>query len=120
MIDWFMVLVLTLPCTFVLPTLRRLNDSDFMGSHQMENDGFSDKSEREAHEDWDTPVNENGGRLMEESDTEQADDLSPGLQFTAYVEEGLEEMAEVRGWTLALTVLQCPSLLCLLASGGII
>ena len=68
-----------------------------MVNHQMENDGFSDKSEREAHEDWDTPANENGGRLTEESDMDQADDLSPGLQATPYVEQGLEEMAEVRG-----------------------
>uniref|UniRef100_A0A8C5AE55 Oxysterol-binding protein n=1 Tax=Gadus morhua TaxID=8049 RepID=A0A8C5AE55_GADMO len=71
-----------------------LNDSDFMVNHQMETDGFSDKSEREAHEDWDTPANENGGRLTEESDMDQADDLSPGLQATPYVEQGLEEMAE--------------------------
>ncbi|KAK0141049.1 Oxysterol-binding protein-related protein 5 [Merluccius polli] len=74
--------------------LLQLNDSDFMGNHQMENDGFSDKSEREAHEDWDTPANENSGRLTEESDMDQADDLSPGLQVTSYVEQGLEEMAE--------------------------
>ena len=84
------------------PYLPRLNDSDFMVNHQMENDGFSDKSEREAHEDWDTPANENGGRLTEESDMDQADDLSPGLQATPYVEQGLEEMAEVRGSSVVL------------------
>ena len=61
----------------------------------MENDGSSDKSEREAHEDWDTAANENG-RLTEESDMDQSDELSPGLQATAYVEQGQEEMAEVR------------------------
>ena len=85
-------------CCAPSPYLPRLNDSDFMVNHQMETDGFSDKSEREAHEDWDTPANENGGRLTEESDMDQADDLSPGLQATPYVEQGLEEMAEVRGW----------------------
>lgn len=61
----------------------------------MENDGFSDKSEREAHDDWDTAANENGGRLTEESDMDQSDELSPGPQATAYVEQNTEEMAEV-------------------------
>lgn len=63
----------------------------------MEHDGFSDKSEREVHDDWDTTPNENGGRLTEESDVEQSDELSPGPQATAYVEQGSEVMAEVRG-----------------------
>ena len=62
----------------------------------MEHDGFSDKSEREAHDDWDTTPNENGGRLTEESDMDQSDELSPGPQATAYVEQSTEEMAEVR------------------------
>uniref|UniRef100_A0A3Q1AUN8 Oxysterol-binding protein n=1 Tax=Amphiprion ocellaris TaxID=80972 RepID=A0A3Q1AUN8_AMPOC len=57
-------------------------------------DGFSDKSEREAHDDWDTTANENGGRLTEESDMDQSDELSPGPQATAYVEQSTEEMAE--------------------------
>lgn len=64
----------------------------------MEHDGFSDKSEREAHDDWDTTANENGGRLTEESDMDQSDELSPGPQATAYVEQSNEEMAEVRCW----------------------
>lgn len=62
----------------------------------MEHDGFSDKSEREAHDDWYTTANENGGRLTEESDMDQSDELSPGPQATAYVEQSTEEMAEVR------------------------
>lgn len=62
----------------------------------MEHDGFSDKSEREAHDDWDAAANENGGRLTEESDVDQSDELSPGPQATAYVEQSTEEMAEVR------------------------
>lgn len=62
----------------------------------MEHDGFSDKSEREAHDDWDGAANENGGRLTEESDVDQSDELSPGPQATAYVEQSTEEMAEVR------------------------
>lgn len=62
----------------------------------MEHDGFSDKSEREAHDDWDAAANENGGRLTEESDVDQSDELSSGPQATAYVEQSTEEMAEVR------------------------
>lgn len=54
----------------------------------MEHDGFSDKSEREAHDD--------GGRLTEESDMDQSDELSSGPQATAYVEQSTEEMAEVK------------------------
>ncbi|XP_062318696.1 oxysterol-binding protein-related protein 5 isoform X2 [Osmerus eperlanus] len=71
---------------------RRFNEA-LLGNHHMENDGSSDKSEREAHEDWDTAANDNG-RLTEESDMDQSDELSPGLQATAYVEQGQEEMAE--------------------------
>lgn len=66
-----------------------------LGNHHMEHDGFSDKSEREAHDDWDTTANDNGGRLTEESDMDQSDELSLGLQATAYVEQHTEEMAEV-------------------------
>uniref|UniRef100_A0A8C9QYT2 Oxysterol-binding protein n=1 Tax=Scleropages formosus TaxID=113540 RepID=A0A8C9QYT2_SCLFO len=74
--------------------LSELNESH---SH-MENDAYSDKSERETHEESDAGANENGGRLTEESDMDQSDDLSlslsPGLQATAYVEQGQEEMGE--------------------------
>lgn len=66
-----------------------------LGNHHMEHDGFSDKSEREAHDDWDTMANETGGRLTEESDMDQSDEVSPGPQATAYVEQHTEEMAEV-------------------------
>jgi len=78
----------------------RLNDSALLGNDHMEHDGFSDKSEREIHDDWDTTVNENGGRLTEESDMEQSDEMSPGPQATAYVEQGNEDMAEVKGLCL--------------------
>ncbi|CAG01146.1 unnamed protein product, partial [Tetraodon nigroviridis] len=71
----------------------QLNDTVLLGNHHMEQDEFSDRSEREVHEEWDTTANENGGRLTEESDVEQADD-SPGPQATVYVEQGTEEMAE--------------------------
>ncbi|XP_034444188.1 oxysterol-binding protein-related protein 5 isoform X1 [Hippoglossus hippoglossus] len=74
--------------------LLQLNDAVLLGNHHMEHDGFSDKSEREAHDDWDTTPNENGGRLTEESDMDQSDELSPGPQATAYVEQSTEEMAE--------------------------
>lgn len=76
----------------------RLNDTGLLGNHHMEQDGFSDRSEREAHDDWDTTANENGGRLTEESDVDQTDE-SPEAQATTYVEQGTEEMAEVRGYT---------------------
>lgn len=68
-----------------------------LGNHHMEQDGFSDRSERDAHDEWDTTANENGGRLTEESDVDQIDE-SPGPQATAYVEQGSEEMAEVRSY----------------------
>lgn len=74
--------------------LLQLNDTVLLGNHHMENDGFSDKSEREGHDDWDAAANENGGRLTEESDVDQSDELSPGPQATAYVEQNTEEMAE--------------------------
>uniref|UniRef100_A0A8B9HWE9 Oxysterol-binding protein n=1 Tax=Astyanax mexicanus TaxID=7994 RepID=A0A8B9HWE9_ASTMX len=73
--------------------LLQLNDSMLENNH-MENDGLSDKSEREAHDDSDNAANENGGRLTEESDMDQSDDLSPCLQATSYIEQGLEEMGE--------------------------
>lgn len=59
----------------------------------MENDANSDKSEREAHEDSDNAANENGGRLTEESDMDQSDDVC--LQATVFIEEAHEEMGEV-------------------------
>uniref|UniRef100_A0A8C1J925 Oxysterol-binding protein n=1 Tax=Cyprinus carpio TaxID=7962 RepID=A0A8C1J925_CYPCA len=68
-----------------------LNDS--MLENHMENDANSDKSEREAHEDSDNAANENGGRLTEESDMDQSDDVC--LQATAFVEEAHEEIGEV-------------------------
>lgn len=72
-----------------------------LGNHHMEHDGFSDKSEREAHDDWDAAVNENGSRLTEESDVDQSDEPSPGPQATAYVEQSTEEMAEVSAEIIA-------------------
>uniref|UniRef100_A0A8C1GKM5 Oxysterol-binding protein n=1 Tax=Cyprinus carpio TaxID=7962 RepID=A0A8C1GKM5_CYPCA len=67
-----------------------LNDS--MLENHMENDANSDKSEREAHEDSDNAANENGGRLTEESDMDQSDDVCQ--QATVFVEEAHEEMGE--------------------------
>uniref|UniRef100_A0A8C7FWZ1 Oxysterol-binding protein n=1 Tax=Oncorhynchus kisutch TaxID=8019 RepID=A0A8C7FWZ1_ONCKI len=65
-----------------------------LANQQMENDGYSEKSEHDAQEDWDNGANENGGRLTEESDMDQSDELSPALQATSYVEQSQEEMAE--------------------------
>lgn len=84
--------------------LLQLNDTVLLGNHHMEHDGFSDKSEREAHDDWDAAANENGGRLTEESDVDQSDELSPGPQATAYVEQSTEEMAEAGEASLVETV----------------
>ncbi|KAM9854089.1 oxysterol-binding protein-related protein 5 [Aulostomus maculatus] len=74
--------------------LLQLNNASLLGNHHMDHDGFSDKSERETHDDWYSTANENGGRLTEESDMDQSDELSPMLQATAYVEQSTEEMAE--------------------------
>ncbi|XP_062847052.1 oxysterol-binding protein-related protein 5 [Trichomycterus rosablanca] len=68
--------------------LLQLNDS-MLENNQMENE-----SEREVHEDSDNAANENGGRLTEESDLDQSDDLLPCLQATVYVEQSHEEMGE--------------------------
>ncbi|XP_017341249.1 oxysterol-binding protein-related protein 5 isoform X1 [Ictalurus punctatus] len=68
--------------------LLQLNDS-MLENNQMENE-----SEREAHEDSDNAANENGGRLTEESDMDQSDDLLPCLQATLYLEQGHEDMGE--------------------------
>ncbi|KAJ8343212.1 hypothetical protein SKAU_G00305410 [Synaphobranchus kaupii] len=73
-------------------------------SNHMETDGYSDKSEKEAHEESDNGTNENGGRLTEESDMDQSDDLSPSLQATSYVEQSLEEMGEAGGASQVETV----------------
>ncbi|XP_061139100.1 oxysterol-binding protein-related protein 5 isoform X3 [Syngnathus typhle] len=75
--------------------LLQLNESELLGNHHMDHDGFSDKSERDGHDDWDASAIDNGGRLTEESDMDQSDELiSPVPQGTIYVEEGTEEMAE--------------------------
>ncbi|XP_036399421.1 oxysterol-binding protein-related protein 5-like isoform X1 [Megalops cyprinoides] len=73
--------------------LSQLDESMLEDSH-MENDGYSDKSEREAHEESDNGANEHEGRLTEESDMDQSDELSPDLQATSYVEQAKEEMGE--------------------------
>ncbi|XP_012986698.2 oxysterol-binding protein-related protein 5 isoform X2 [Esox lucius] len=73
-----------------------LTDTELLhlANQHMENDGYSEKSEHDAQEDWDNGANENGGRLTEESDMDQSDELSPGLQATAYVEQCQEEIGE--------------------------
>ncbi|XP_061628494.1 oxysterol-binding protein-related protein 5 isoform X8 [Phyllopteryx taeniolatus] len=75
--------------------LLQLNESVLMGNHHMDQDRFSDKSERDGHDDWDTSAIDNGGRLTEESDVDQSDEaMSPMPQATVYVDQGTEEMAE--------------------------
>ncbi|XP_035273696.1 oxysterol-binding protein-related protein 5 isoform X1 [Anguilla anguilla] len=73
--------------------LFQLNES-MLENRPMETDGYSDKSERDAQEESDNGTNENGGRLTEESDVDQSEELSPGPQATAYVEQAQEEMGE--------------------------
>ncbi|XP_007561470.1 oxysterol-binding protein-related protein 5 isoform X1 [Poecilia formosa] len=72
-----------------------LTATELQQLNHMEHDGSSDKSEREAHDDWETMGNENGGRLTEESDIEPSEEMPPGPQATAYVEQSTEDMAEV-------------------------
>uniref|UniRef100_A0A3Q3D9R3 Oxysterol-binding protein n=1 Tax=Hippocampus comes TaxID=109280 RepID=A0A3Q3D9R3_HIPCM len=75
--------------------LLQLNESVLLGNHHMDHDRFSDKSERDGHDDWDASAIDNGGRLTEESDVDQSDEaMSPMPQGTVYVEQGAEEMAE--------------------------
>ncbi|XP_054885551.1 oxysterol-binding protein-related protein 5 isoform X2 [Poeciliopsis prolifica] len=71
-----------------------LTATELQQLNHMEHDGSSDKSERETHDDWDTTGNENGERLTEESDIEPLEEMPPGPQATAYVEQSTEEMAE--------------------------
>uniref|UniRef100_A0AAY4DER9 Oxysterol-binding protein n=1 Tax=Denticeps clupeoides TaxID=299321 RepID=A0AAY4DER9_9TELE len=85
--------ILQLPQESGLMSCDQLNDSMLEHTH-MENDRYSDKSERDAHEDSENAANENGGRLSEESDMDQSDDLPPNLQATAYIEQAQEEMGE--------------------------
>ncbi|KAJ8406505.1 hypothetical protein AAFF_G00300790 [Aldrovandia affinis] len=73
--------------------LFQLNES-MLENSLMETDGYSDKSEREAQEESDNGANENGGHLSEESDMDQSDELCPGPQATAYIEQTQEEMGE--------------------------
>uniref|UniRef100_A0A8B9HMK7 Oxysterol-binding protein n=1 Tax=Astyanax mexicanus TaxID=7994 RepID=A0A8B9HMK7_ASTMX len=101
---WMDALELALSCSSLYKlTTKTCRDGDLSSSSesshilqllQSTNDGLSDKSEREAHDDSDNAANENGGRLTEESDMDQSDDLSPCLQATSYIEQGLEEMGE--------------------------
>ncbi|XP_061773762.1 oxysterol-binding protein-related protein 5 isoform X5 [Nerophis ophidion] len=74
--------------------LLQLNESVLLDNH-MDHDRFSDKSERDGHDDWDASLNDNGGRLTEESDVDQSEEAMPPMpKGTVYVEQGTEEMAE--------------------------
>ncbi|XP_047249169.1 oxysterol-binding protein-related protein 5 isoform X3 [Girardinichthys multiradiatus] len=83
--------------------LQQLNETSLLGNN-MEHDGSSDKSERETHDDWDTTGNDNGGRLTEESDMEQSDEMSLGPPATAYVEQSAEEITEAGEFSQVETV----------------
>ncbi|XP_039592849.1 oxysterol-binding protein-related protein 5 isoform X3 [Polypterus senegalus] len=75
--------------------LFQLNEST-LRNHHMENDTYSDKSERETHEESENGTTEKSRRLTEESDTDQSEiqtDLSPDVVPTIYHEQTEEEMA---------------------------
>uniref|UniRef100_A0A671R3T1 Oxysterol-binding protein n=1 Tax=Sinocyclocheilus anshuiensis TaxID=1608454 RepID=A0A671R3T1_9TELE len=87
---WMDALELALSCSS-LSKMTKMQLNQISHGHLF-NDANSDKSEREAHEDSDNGANENGGRLTEESDMDQSDDVC--LQATVFVEEAHEEMGE--------------------------
>ena len=76
-----------------------LNDSALENHHQLENDAFSDKSERDNMEESENETQENS-RKTNESESDQSEihgEVSPGRKGTTYVEQIFEEFGEVKG-----------------------
>lgn len=76
-----------------------LNDSALENHHQLENDAFSDKSERDNMEESENETQENS-RKTNESESDQSEvhgEVSPGRKGTTYVEQIYEEFGEVKG-----------------------
>ncbi|OXB74132.1 UNVERIFIED_CONTAM: hypothetical protein H355_004469 [Colinus virginianus] len=73
-----------------------LNDSALENHHQLENDAFSDKSERDNVEESENETHENS-RKTNESESDQSEihgEVSPGRKGTTYVEQNYEEFGE--------------------------
>ncbi|KAM9372818.1 oxysterol-binding protein-related protein 5 [Phaethornis superciliosus] len=73
-----------------------LNESALENHHQLENDAFSDKSERDNGEESENETHENS-RKTNESESDQSEihgELSPGRKGTTYIEQIYEEFGE--------------------------
>lgn len=76
----------------------RLNESTLENNHHLENDAFSDKSERDNIEESENEAHENS-RKTNESESDQSEiqgEVSPGRKGTTYIEQVYEEFGEVR------------------------
>lgn len=73
--------------------LSRLNGSAL--ENHLENDAFSDKSERENAEDSDAETQDHS-RKTNESGSDQLDSPGGPRRGTTYVEQAQEELGEVR------------------------
>uniref|UniRef100_A0A8C3LTH5 Oxysterol binding protein like 5 n=1 Tax=Chrysolophus pictus TaxID=9089 RepID=A0A8C3LTH5_CHRPC len=74
----------------------QLNDSALENHHQLENDAFSDKSERDNVEESENETQENS-RKTNESESDQSEihgEVSPERKGTTYVEQIYEEFGE--------------------------
>ncbi|KAJ7402374.1 Oxysterol-binding protein-related protein 5 [Pitangus sulphuratus] len=77
-----------------------LNESALENNHHLENDAFSDKSERDNVEESENETHENS-RKTNESESDQSEihgDVSPGRKGTTYIEQIYEEFGEISGW----------------------
>lgn len=75
-----------------------LNESALENHHHLENDAFSDKSERDNVEESENEMHENS-RKANESESDQSEihgEVSPGRKGTTYIEQIYEEFGEVR------------------------
>ncbi|XP_068254369.1 oxysterol-binding protein-related protein 5 isoform X1 [Nyctibius grandis] len=73
-----------------------LNESALENHHHLENDAFSDKSERDNVEESENETHENS-RKTNESESDQSEihgEISPGRKGTTYIEQIYEEFGE--------------------------
>ncbi|XP_009810373.2 oxysterol-binding protein-related protein 5 isoform X2 [Gavia stellata] len=73
-----------------------LNESALENHHHLENDAFSDKSERDNVEESENEMHENS-RKTNESESDQSEihgEVSPGRKGTTYIEQIYEEFGE--------------------------
>ncbi|NXU03295.1 OSBL5 protein, partial [Buphagus erythrorhynchus] len=74
----------------------QLNESTLENNHHLENDAFSDKSERDNIEESENEAHENS-RKTNESESDQSEiqgEISPGRKGTTYIEQVYEEFGE--------------------------